>query len=411
MSYDPVSIRKATVIDRSRGYFTLPAFTYSFSETGAHAGSTDHTVDELTLTTDINDSRGNPLMWNGASQRITQWNYASPNNFVLTELPDPPDSPDFLLCIAFRVGDEVFRYKLWEGIGEVLNSAPLYGNQIIKKNFTLEIWSTQSTNSVNLTSAIQLSSSIMAIMVDDEDYEVVTGIEASNQLYQSPTVTVDTSTLVSWYRGDLSQLTVDAVGEISAAALYQGSGPNLVASADLTIADTDTDLFGHSFAEADPVKGFSAATNIDPGTQWIAMLKIPTGTADGTVLEAPGFQLDIIGGQFELGLGNGFTTTFDIPSGWFVIYAKLVEQGTDTTMTVSVNTLEGEILFTDTETLASGAPITAGPFVVINCYFADFITFSAETDVTNYVKALQLFYGLILFDSTLDSITVLADNT
>ena len=51
-----------------------------------------------------------------ASQRITQWNYASTNNFVLTELPEPPVDSDFCLCIAYRVGDDVYRYKLWEGI-------------------------------------------------------------------------------------------------------------------------------------------------------------------------------------------------------------------------------------------------------------------------------------------------------
>lgn len=410
MSYDTVTFREPTRIDRSVGYFTLPAFTYSFSDTGPHAGSQDHTVDDLTLTADINDSRANPLKWNGASQRITQWNYSSTNNFVLTELPEPPEDSDFCLCIAYRVGYNVYRYKLWEGIGEVLN-VPLYTGQIIKKHFSLEVWSTESSDEVNLGTAIQLTSSIRAVMTDVTDtFEVAEGVEAANQLYETPTVTVDTTNLVTWYRGDISQLTVDAVGTVSAATLYQGTGPNLVATAGLKIADTDPTLYGHSFAEADAVKTLTTTGVTTSGLQWLALIKVPVGTADVEVIAAPGFNLDIIGGNFELGLDSGFTVQFDMNNDWMFISAKLVEVGTDVTCTVSVMTIEGVILYTSTETLSTNRPITDTVFSVKNCYFADFVTFSEETDVSNYIKAIQLFYGLFLTDMTLNSNTVLVDN-
>ncbi len=410
MSYDTVTFREPKRIDRSAGYFTLPAFTYSFSATGPHAGSQDYTVDDLTLTADINDSRANPLKWSGASQRITQWNYASTNNFVLTELPEPPADSDFCLCIAYRVGDDVYRYKLWEGIGEVLN-APLYTNQVIKKFFTLEVWSTASSDEVNLGTAIQLTSSIRAVMTDVTDtFEVVAGVEAANQLYQTPTVTVDTTNLRSWYRGDISQLTMNVVGVISAATLYQGTGPDMIATAGMKIADTDPTLFGHNFAEASATKALTTNGVITSGLQWLALIKVPAGTADGEVIDAPGFDLEIVGGNFELTLDTGFSAQFDMNNDWIFISAKLVEVGTDVTSTVSVTTIDGVILHTSTQTLATGGTIADAIFSVKNCYFADFVTFSEETDVSNYIKAIQLFYGLFLTNLTLDSNTVLVDN-
>jgi hypothetical protein len=410
MSYDTVTFREPKRIDRSAGYFTLPAFTYSFSDTGPHAGSQDYTVDDLTLTADINDSRANPLKWNGASQRITQWNYSSTNNFVLTELPEPPVDSDFCLCIAYRVGDEVYRYKLWEGIGEVLN-VPLYTSQIIKKYFSLEVWSTESSDEVNLGTAIQLTSSIRAVMTDVTDtFEVVEGVEAANQLYETPTVTVDTTNLVTWYRGDVSQLTVDAVGTVSAATLYQGTGPNMVATAGLKISDVDPTLYGHSFAEANTVKSLYTSAATTGGRQWLAVVKVPVGIGDTTVIVAPGFILETVGTKFNVSIGGVVSEMFDLVNDWIVINVSITDQGTDNLFTVSVTDIEGKLLYSATETSAAALVIVDGVFTVKSCYFADFVTFSDVTDVSNYIKAIQLFYGLFLTDMTLNSNTVLVDN-
>lgn len=413
MNYNSVTVRQPQLIDRSAGYFTLPAFTYAFNETGPHAGSTDHTVDELTITADINDTAGNPLMWNGASQRITQWNYASTNNFVLVEMPEAPEDPDFCLCIAFRVGSTVYRYKLWEGVGEILN-APLYTGQVIKKNFSLEVWSTETTNEVNLTTPILLSSSIRAVMTDSEGlYEVVAGVESSNQLYSAPTITLSTTNLVSWYRGDVSQLTVDAVGVISSAALYAGSGSDLVADAGLRIADADELLAGHSFPEADTVKGLESVGTITAGRQWILLLKVPTGTSDGEVIVAPGLTLEITGGEFDIFIDARaeFNTQFALTDRWILIQASITAQGTETRCDITVTDFEtDENLLTFSNVAPAVVTIPDATFQTLNCYFADFITFSDTTDTTDYVQALKLFYGFWLFESTLDTNTVLVDN-
>lgn len=414
MSYDTVTFREPKRIDRSAGYFTLPAFTYSFSDTGPHAGSQDHTVDDLTLTADINDSRANPLKWNGASQRITQWNYASTNNFVLVEMPEAPEDPDFCLCIAYRRGDNVYRYKLWENVGEVLN-VPLYTGQVIKKNFSLEVWSTESTNEVNLTTPILLSSSIRAVMTDTEGlYEVVEGVEASNQLYSSPTITLSTTNLVSWYRGDVSQLTVDAVGVISSAALYAGSGSALQASSGLRIADADSLLAGHSFPEASATKGLQSNGTITAGRQWIVLLKVPAGTADGQVIVAPGVTLEIVGGEFDFSIDSRgeFNTQFALTDRWILLQASITAQGTETRCDMTVTDFEtDENLLTFSVVAPAVVTIPDATFQTFNCYFADFITFSDTTDITDYVQALKLFYGFWLFGSTLDTNTVLVDNT
>jgi len=140
------------------------------------------------------------------------------------------------------------------------------------------------------------------------------------------------------------------------------------------------------------------------------LIKVPAGTADGEVIDAPGFDLEIVGGNFELTLDTGFSAQFDMNNDWIFISAKLVEVGTDVTSTVSVTTIDGVILHTSTQTLATGGTIADAIFSVKNCYFADFVTFSEETDVSNYIKAIQLFYGLFLTNLTLNSNTVLVDN-
>lgn len=147
------TIIPATLLQKKNGYVVLPAFSY----TG--------------------------IIWKDASEIITQFNYSASKNFVLRNLPETPAGVNFCLVIRYRIGEEVFRYKLWQGVGEVLPVA-LYNGEVIKKHFVLEVWNIETDDSVELEEALTLITSIKALPADFSniaDYEDATGAEMNNQ--------------------------------------------------------------------------------------------------------------------------------------------------------------------------------------------------------------------------------------
>jgi len=88
-------------------------------------------------------------IWKGASEVVCQFNYSATRNFVLRDRPTMPTGANYVACIKYRIGYTVYRYKLWEGIDEVMPNLPLYRGQIIKKNFVIEIWNIASSNAVS----------------------------------------------------------------------------------------------------------------------------------------------------------------------------------------------------------------------------------------------------------------------
>lgn len=115
------------------------------------------------------------LVWKGASEIVRQYNFTASKNFTIRLLPDAPAAVDYCLVIRYRIGAEVYRFKLWEGIGEVLNER-LYANDIIRGNFVLEIWSTAATTATNLDT-IQIPLSIQEVVTDFSE-EPVDYVEA-----------------------------------------------------------------------------------------------------------------------------------------------------------------------------------------------------------------------------------------
>ena len=119
-------------LDRTRYYIVLPAFS-----------------------TVVN--------WHGYSDIVASFNFEGPNNFSLKwlNIGDPatgeqspiPFNPNYLLAIMWRDSKgNVYRYALWNNVGEVLYfPMPLYTGQQIKKNFRFEIWSTPSTKAIQTT--------------------------------------------------------------------------------------------------------------------------------------------------------------------------------------------------------------------------------------------------------------------
>jgi len=126
---------------------------------------------------------------------------------VLRNRPTPPTGVNFCLCIRWRTGDVVYRWKLWQGVGEVLN-VPLYNGEIIKKNFVLECWTTADASTCSLTTAIRILTSVVTIPTDFRSLgttALCTGTEynkAAVAITISSPTTLDTSYMSAWYKAD-----------------------------------------------------------------------------------------------------------------------------------------------------------------------------------------------------------------
>lgn len=108
-------------LTRTQGYFNLPVFSVA-------------------------------SQWKGYSEIVGVFNYTSTKNFSLKTLT-PPSNPNYVACIMW-VDDEynVYRYRLWEGVGEVFYfDIPLYSGQLIKKNFRIEIWNVAIEDSLSFS--------------------------------------------------------------------------------------------------------------------------------------------------------------------------------------------------------------------------------------------------------------------
>lgn len=101
------------------------------------------------------------LVWKGASQLIAQFNLSLSNNFTIPTLPSGAGR-DFCLCIRHRIGTTPFRYKLWSDVGEILYTPQQYISAIIKKNFTLEVWSTPASTA-SLATPLSIATSILVV--------------------------------------------------------------------------------------------------------------------------------------------------------------------------------------------------------------------------------------------------------
>jgi hypothetical protein len=78
-----LTFRPATIIGRTRTFVALPAF------------------DEVVVN------------YTGANELVRQYNFSASKNFYLLNRPTKPSNVNFVLCIKYRVGNDVFRYKLW----------------------------------------------------------------------------------------------------------------------------------------------------------------------------------------------------------------------------------------------------------------------------------------------------------
>ncbi len=100
------------------------------------------------------------VTWLGFSDIVAAWNFEASNNFSLKPYTAIA-STNYVLCISFRIGFGLIRYKLWDAAGSVLPyNTKQYNGQPILKNFRLEVWSTNQGNACE-TVGMQFFTSVL----------------------------------------------------------------------------------------------------------------------------------------------------------------------------------------------------------------------------------------------------------
>lgn len=184
MSFTPWNIQDwlrrtpAIAVTRRQTYIELPAFSYA------------------------------DLEWKGASEVIAQFNFSASNKFTLVNLPTKPTGVNFGLCIKYRIGEEVFRFKLWDDTAfKLTGDVPLYTNEIIRANFVLEVWSYEDETTAVNDEAVQMITSVRVLPTDVSQLGVAaalavgtefTDFENTNEIATAPTET----NRCGWYRPD-----------------------------------------------------------------------------------------------------------------------------------------------------------------------------------------------------------------
>lgn len=170
--------------------------------------------------------------WLGYSQIVGQFSYEAPNNFSLKNFTRP-DSPNCTVCISYVESDHtVRRYRLWSSEDEVIYfQIPEYDGQLILKNFTIEIWSTDTT-SVTL----------------DNDLTIYTGVRGSiDYRYGVDTILITDDGLCTGQaniNGALSPSLTDLTQWFDSTFGINASGINIINWTDRIVASTLSVLGG-----------------------------------------------------------------------------------------------------------------------------------------------------------------------
>jgi hypothetical protein len=159
---DWLTFTPAGVVRNAKAYIDLPAFSYSAQGTAGEA-----------------------------SIIVAQFNFSASRDFYLVTRPTKPSGVNYGLCIRWRVGETVYRYKLWEDASFILNNeTPLYNRQRIRANFVLEIWNFAGSASSN-AAAIRMITSVRTAPTDFRsitDYALAVGAEFTDLGSINPTL-------------------------------------------------------------------------------------------------------------------------------------------------------------------------------------------------------------------------------
>lgn len=139
--------------------------------------------------------------WVGASTSALQYNFTASRNFFLTQQFTKPSNTNFMLCIRYRVGSITTRYKLWtDPLFKGQDSQfPLYMNQLIKKNFVIEVWSLEGEATCYNPVEIKLTTGIRTLVSDllSSVLTALGGVEFTNFGNQTAAQGLPTTNLIN----------------------------------------------------------------------------------------------------------------------------------------------------------------------------------------------------------------------
>ena len=100
-----------------------------------------------------------------------QYNYTADKDFTISRLPKVIGS-NVVLCIRYRIGNDIYRWKLWED-DLFTQNIPLYNGEVIKKNFVIEVWTLRGCSEIGIGSDLLVNTTIRrdSVSIDDIKYE------------------------------------------------------------------------------------------------------------------------------------------------------------------------------------------------------------------------------------------------
>jgi len=169
--------------------------------------------------------------WKGGSEIVKQYNYSAAKSFTLREVPTQPSGSNFSLCIKYRVGTTVTRYKIWDD-GAILPQVEQYTNQTIKPNFCLEVWSWEDeTTVINPVEFLFLAGEkkVPTDLRDSSGFYTTTEPSGTAATLATAVPSLDGVTVLGQWSAEIAESTL-ALQDLS------GAGNSLASSAALTIA-------------------------------------------------------------------------------------------------------------------------------------------------------------------------------
>lgn len=141
-----------------------------------------------------------------ASVIVAQFNFSASKDFYLLTRPTKPTGVNYGLCIRWRVGETVYRYKLWEDASfNLTDVVALYNKERIRANFVLEVWNFPGTASSQVA-AIRMVTSVRSAPTDFRsivDYALAVGAEFTN-LANTNTYSMPSGLTSRWKADDVA---------------------------------------------------------------------------------------------------------------------------------------------------------------------------------------------------------------
>lgn len=187
-------------LTRVRMYFVIPAFNVAYT-------------------------------WRGYSELVAEYQYTAPNNFAIPPagLLTLPKGTNYSLCVSYvnAADNSVVRYKLISGASELFYfNVPRYGGQLLKKNFSIEVWSNNDATAIQTTD-IQLLTSVLGNIDyrSGANQSLVTASGIVTNFNPTDSSNVPQPNLGSWYK--TSGIAVDGGGLITGWTNAIGGGIDL----------------------------------------------------------------------------------------------------------------------------------------------------------------------------------------